>query len=91
MGSLIVKTPYPLLDSFPAIYFDHNGSSLEQSAGVDTRLSTDAAVSDAVKGLRSSTVPYTAVDEREDLGNALAELADSYRDGWSSGSDDDDD
>lgn len=32
-----------------------------------------------------------ALEERENLGNDLSELADAYREDWSSGSDEDDD
>jgi hypothetical protein len=88
---LLEKAPFPLLDSFPAIYMDSKGAALSQSAGVITRLTTDTGVSDAVKELRSVVSASIAIEEREDLGNELAELADAYRDGWSSGSDDDDD
>ncbi|KAH6661651.1 dml-1 [Plectosphaerella plurivora] len=88
---LFEKTPFPLVDSFPAIYTSPTGAPLSESAGVTTRLSTDTGVSNAVKELRSFVAASIGVEEREDLGNELAELADAYRDGWSSGSDDDDD
>lgn len=44
-----------------------------------------------IRTLRTESARLVPVNEREDLGNGLAELADAYQDGWSSGSDEDDD
>lgn len=44
-----------------------------------------------VKGLRSAVIRYISVDERETVGNELADIAEGYKEGWSSGSDDDED
>lgn len=44
-----------------------------------------------MKDLRSQGTRLIRLDEREALGNSLAEIADAYQDDWSSGSDEDDD
>lgn len=44
-----------------------------------------------IRNLRQDATRLATLDEREDLSNGLAELADAYHDGWSSGSDDDND
>ncbi|CRK13582.1 hypothetical protein BN1708_010875 [Verticillium longisporum] len=81
---------FPLLDSFPKIYTAQEKEPNE-SVGVETCLSTDSAVSEAVDGLRTLTTPLLGIEDRENISNDLAELAEAYRDGWSSGSDDGDD
>ncbi|PKS12910.1 hypothetical protein jhhlp_000250 [Lomentospora prolificans] len=85
------KSPlsYPLPDSFPKIYKLPTNDSAT-SLTVDTLLSTDAQVSVSAKALRRLVLPALRGDEREVVGNALAELAEEYHEGWSSGSDDDD-
>ncbi|KEZ42951.1 putative MtDNA inheritance protein Dml1 [Scedosporium apiospermum] len=81
------KSPlsYPLPDSFPPIY-----QTKSPSLTVDALLSTDAQVSVSAKTLRRLVLPVLRGDERENVGNALAEIAEEYHEGWSSGSDDDD-
>lgn len=57
------------------------------SAAVTTSLSTDAALSGRLKSLRSTVTRLIGVEDREALSNELAEMADEYHEGWSSGSD----
>lgn len=73
---------YPLPDSFPHIFRE-----LKEGAAVMTSLSTDAALSARLKSLRSTVTRLIGVEEREALSNELAEMADEYHEGWSSGSD----
>ncbi|TPX12115.1 uncharacterized protein E0L32_007230 [Thyridium curvatum] len=87
---------YPLPDSFPRIFLDGDaGRPLPSgaSAGVTAALSTESAVCDRLRQLRGTVVRSIGLVDREGLSNDLAEMADEYHDGWSSGSDigDDDD
>ncbi|KAK5664155.1 hypothetical protein OQA88_370 [Cercophora sp. LCS_1] len=83
---------FPLLDSFPQI-FQHQGSGepLTGSVNITTSLSTDSSVSDRLKLLRTTVVRSIGLEDREMIGNDLAEMADEYHEGWSSGSDEGDD
>lgn len=54
-------------------------------------LSTDSSVMGKMRGLRTTVLRSIGLEDREDIGNELAEMADGYKEGWSSGSDDDDD
>lgn len=54
---------------------------------VTTSLSTDAALSGRLKSLRSTVTRLIGMEDREALSNELAEMADEYHEGWSSGSD----
>ncbi|KAK2062492.1 misato segment II myosin-like domain-containing protein [Colletotrichum caudatum] len=82
---------FPMLDSFPEIYLDRSGEPSTEPFGVKTSLSTDTSVSAALKALRTAVSSSIGVEDREDISNELADLAEAYREGWSSGSDDDDD
>lgn len=82
---------FPLLDSFPKIYTDKNGQPRTDQVGVTTSLTTDSSVSAAMKELRATVSQSIGLSDREDLSNDIAELAEAYREGWSSGSDDGDD
>ncbi|KXH59030.1 misato Segment II myosin-like domain-containing protein [Colletotrichum salicis] len=82
---------FPMLDSFPGIYLDGSGKPLSESFGVKTSLSTDTSVSAALNALRTTVASSLGVEDREDISNELADFAEAYREGWSSGSDDDDD
>ncbi|WQF75801.1 Putative misato Segment II tubulin-like domain, DML1/Misato, tubulin domain-containing protein [Colletotrichum destructivum] len=82
---------FPMLDSFPEIYLDSSGEPSTETFGVKTSLSTDTSVSAALKALRTAVSSSIGVEDREDISNELAELAEAYREGWSSGSDDEDD
>jgi len=64
---------------------------LKGSARITTSLSTTAAMSDNLRLLRTAVSRVIGVEDREALGNDLAEMADEYHDGWSSGSDEGDD
>ncbi|GJC86834.1 protein DML1 [Colletotrichum liriopes] len=82
---------FPMLDSFPEIYLNGSGETSAEAFGVKTSLSTDTSVSAALKALRTTVSSSIGVEDREDISNELADLAEAYREGWSSGSDDDDD
>ncbi|PSR83777.1 tubulin domain-domain-containing protein [Coniella lustricola] len=84
---------YPLLDSYPQIYRDEKGQALKDKIAITTSLSTDTALSGRLKTLRGTVTRLFGLEERENLSNELAEMADEYHEGWSSGSDfgDDDD
>lgn len=78
---------YPLPDSFPHIFKDSKGEDLKGNVTVTTSLSTDAALSGRLKSLRATVTRLIGVEDRETLSNELAEMADEYHEGWSSGSD----
>lgn len=78
---------YPLLDSFPEIFRDGKGHALREKMAVTTSLSTDAELSGKLKSLRSTVTRLIGLEDRENLSNELAEMADEYHEGWSSGSD----
>jgi hypothetical protein len=80
-----------LLDSYPSIYKNPKGARIAGHAGVITALSTGSVISDALKDLRSSTMPFIDIDEREAVSNDLGDIVDVYQTGWLSGSDEDDD
>lgn len=48
-------------------------------------------MTDKVKALRNTVVRSIGLEDRETIGNELAEIAESYKEGWSSDSDEDDD
>ncbi|KAI1505484.1 tubulin domain-containing protein [Biscogniauxia marginata] len=79
---------FPLLDSYPKIFRRHNN---EPAMAVRTALSADSSVADKVRALRAAAVRAVGLEDRETVGNELAEIAEGYREGWSSGSDEDDD
>jgi hypothetical protein len=80
--------PFPLLDSFPAIY---RYQSPIQSIPVNVSLSTDTSISMVLKDLREIVNRGVGFVEREALSNTLGEMAEAYEEGWDSGSDEDDD
>lgn len=84
---------FTLLDSFPQIFKDDNGELLKrgEALNVTSSLSMDASVCKRLKSLRTTVVRSIGMEDREQLGNELAEMADEYHEGWSSGSDDGDD
>ncbi|KAJ3511435.1 hypothetical protein NM208_g15433 [Fusarium decemcellulare] len=79
---------FPLLDAYPQIYPQIAG---QPDVGVQTTLSTNSSMVRRIRHLRSEATRLVGVNEREDLSNGLAELADAYQEGWLSGSDEDDD
>ncbi|KAH6985083.1 tubulin domain-containing protein [Ilyonectria sp. MPI-CAGE-AT-0026] len=79
---------FPLLDSYPRIY---SRATDQQDIAVLTTLSSNTSMAPRIKVLRSEATRLVGVEEREGLSNGLAELAEAYREDWSSGSDDDDD
>lgn len=82
---------FPLLDSFPHIY--ELAAARQTTMRVTTGLATNSTVADSIQSLRSVVVAPWAVslEDREELGNDLAGMAEAYHDGWSSGSDEGDD
>lgn len=80
-----------MLDSFPHIYPDRSDKTSPDTLGTIASLSTDTSVSAAMKELRIAVASSIGVEDREDISNELADLAEAYREGWSSGSDNDDD
>jgi hypothetical protein len=80
-----------MLDSYPRIFQDREGGRIREPLSMRTVLSTDSSVTDKMKGLRTTVLRSIGVEDREDIGNELAEISESYKEGWSSGSDDDDD
>lgn len=78
---------YPLLDSYPRIFRDGKGEALKEKIAITTSLSTDTALSGRLKTLRGTVTRLIGLEERENLSNELAEMADEYHEGWSSGSD----
>ncbi|KAI0526591.1 tubulin domain-containing protein [Xylaria bambusicola] len=82
---------FPILDSYPAIFRDSNRSTIKEHMAMRTSLTTDTSVMDKIRRLRTTVIRSIGVEDREVIGNELAEIADGYKEGWSSGSDDDDD
>jgi len=80
------------LDSFPQIFrHQDNGSPLSGDVNITSSLSTDSSVSNRLKLLRTTVARSIGLEDRETIGNELAEMADEYHEGWSSGSDEGDD
>ncbi|KAK1827787.1 tubulin domain-containing protein [Podospora conica] len=82
---------FPLLDSFPQIFKDEEGEPIKDNVNITTSLSTDSSVSEKLKVLRTTVMRSIGVEDREMVGNDLAEMADEYHEGWSSGSDEGED
>ncbi|KAI1755368.1 tubulin domain-containing protein [Xylaria castorea] len=82
---------FPILDSYPKIFRDSNGNAVKEHMAMRTSLSTDTSVMAKVRGLRTTVIRSIGLEDREMIGNELAEIAEGYKEGWSSGSDDDDD
>ncbi|KAK0711352.1 tubulin domain-containing protein [Lasiosphaeris hirsuta] len=84
---------FPLLDSFPPIFRRPSDpdTPLTATINITSSLSTNTAVSDRLKTLRTTVARSIGVEDREALGNELAEMADEYHEGWSSGTDDGED
>lgn len=79
--------PFPLINSFPKIFKDDDGHPLKDAVDVTTSLTTDTAVSDRLKLLRTTVARSISLEDRETLSNDLAGMAEEYHEGWSSGSD----
>lgn len=80
-----------MLDSYPRIFRNRDNDPIKDALSMRTVLSTDSSVTDKMKGLRNTVIRFIDLENREDIGNELAEIAEGYKEGWSSGSDDDDD
>ncbi|KAM7194994.1 Tubulin domain containing protein [Naviculisporaceae sp. PSN 640] len=87
------KTPlsFPLLDSFPKIFRDKEGEAITGHVNITASVSTDSSVSDRLRTLRTTVARSIGLEDRENLSNDLAEMADEYHEGWSSGSDEGED
>ncbi|KAI0386178.1 tubulin nucleotide-binding domain-like protein [Hypomontagnella monticulosa] len=83
------RVAFPIIDSYPKIFRDFYGQPLKDHVSIQTAVSTDSTVTDKVKALRSTVVRSIGLEDRETIGNELAEIADSYKEGWSSDSDED--
>ncbi|KAI0879634.1 tubulin domain-containing protein [Hypoxylon argillaceum] len=82
---------FPILDSYPMIWRDNNRNIVKETMAIRTSLSTDTYVMAKVRGLRTAVIRSIGLEDRETIGNELADIAEGYKEGWSSGSDDDDD
>ena len=60
-------------------------------AEVRASLTADTSVSGRLTALRATVTRSIAIEDREALSNDLAEMAEEYHEGWSSGSDEGDD
>ncbi|KAK3692220.1 tubulin nucleotide-binding domain-like protein, partial [Podospora appendiculata] len=85
------KLRFPLLDSFPQIFKGEDGEPLKESINITSSLFTDSSVSGKLKTLRATVARSIGLEDREGLSNDLAEMADEYHEGWSSGSDEGED
>ena len=86
-----INLGFPLLDSYPSIFPHPQPACDGATLSVDTLLRTDSSMSITANVIKDSLLPFLGSDDRETLGNSLSEIHDEYHDGWSSGSDDDDD
>ncbi|KAL8322035.1 hypothetical protein RB593_004208 [Gaeumannomyces tritici] len=82
---------FPQPDSFPSIFSTASGEASKGALPVIGSLTTDSATSDRLKLLRTNVARSIGVEDREALSNELAQMAEEYHEGWSSGSDDGDD
>ncbi|KLU83516.1 hypothetical protein MAPG_02574 [Magnaporthiopsis poae ATCC 64411] len=82
---------FPQPDSFPLIYATASGEASKGALPIIGSLTTDSATSDRLKLLRANVARSIGVEDREALSNELAQMAEEYHEGWSSGSDDGDD
>jgi len=73
--------PFPIPDSLPMIF--------PSDATFITGLATESSMSLKLKTLKNSVHRYISTEDRESVGNDLSKIADEYREGWSSGSDED--
>ncbi|KAI0480503.1 tubulin domain-containing protein [Xylariaceae sp. FL0804] len=85
------SVPFPIIDSYPKIFRDSSGAPVRDSLPMRTALSTNSNVMEHTRALRSTVLRSIGLEDREEIGNELAEIAEGYKEGWSSGSDDDDD
>jgi hypothetical protein len=79
---------FPLPSSFPQVFRDEEGLRLDgNGARLKASLTTDSSLSRRLRDLRATVSRSFAIEDRETLGNDLADMADEYHEGWSSGSD----
>lgn len=79
--------PYTMLDSFPSVFDIGKSSQLD----IVTSLSTSSSCMKSLLSLQRRSALAATVSERETLSNSLAELSESYKEGWSSDSEPDSD
>ncbi|KAI9687658.1 MAG: mtDNA inheritance, partitioning of the mitochondrial organelle [Bogoriella megaspora] len=82
---------FPQLSSFPNIYSSLSATATPSSLAVRTSLSTSSAVADRIRAISGAVRRMVAIDEREAIYNGLEELCEEYTEGWSSGSEMDED
>ncbi|KAI9849176.1 MAG: mtDNA inheritance, partitioning of the mitochondrial organelle [Sclerophora amabilis] len=82
---------YPLLDSFPPVLSTRDQDHSRPAVDVHAGLSTDSSIAHHIRSVRRSVGRGVGVEEREALANELGAMAEAYDEGWSSGSDEDDD
>ncbi|CAP68765.1 uncharacterized protein PODANS_7_7330 [Podospora anserina S mat+] len=83
---------FPILDSFPAIFTvekdeEEENEGAEVKVKITTSLSTDSSVCTRLRKLKDTVIKSVGLEDREMLGNDLAEMAEEYHEGWSGGSD----
>ncbi|KAK0732838.1 tubulin domain-containing protein [Apiosordaria backusii] len=91
---------FPILDSFPEIFTverdddEDDGKDekkeeegREMTVRITTSLSTDSSVCTRLRRLKDTVIKSIGLEDREMIGNELAEMAEEYHEGWSSGSD----
>ncbi|KAL8907533.1 MAG: hypothetical protein Q9207_001342 [Kuettlingeria erythrocarpa] len=75
----------PIVEHFPEI-LDASMSSTKNAA-IHASLSTSSQMSKRMKGLQSTVARMVHVSDREALSNGLGEIAEAYKEGWDSASD----
>ncbi|KAK4650430.1 mtDNA inheritance, partitioning of the mitochondrial organelle [Podospora pseudocomata] len=83
---------FPILDSFPEIFTvekdeEEEKEGAEVKVKITTSLSTDSSVCTRLRKLKDTVIKSIGLEDREMLGNDLAEMAEEYHEGWSGGSD----
>ena len=78
---------YPLIDSFPPIFFGLSNGSVN----IASSLTTSSKVAREVKSLRTKINSAVGASERESLIDSLSNIVNEYEEGWSSGSGEDSD
>ena len=81
--------PHPLLPTYPPIF--PTFCAPITSVSVHSSLSTATQIATQVKAMKQIVSKMVGLDEREALSNGLGEIVEAYEEGWSGGSDSDDD
>ncbi|WPH03382.1 protein dml1 [Acrodontium crateriforme] len=88
-GSHATSLLFPTLSSFPTIF--QFSQPEPKKLAIQASLSTSTIVAERIRGLEAAARRLTAVDEREALVDGLATMAEEYEEGWSDGSEDEED